>query len=173
MYLHLRGGKKCRWLSLAKCADLLLKVLEQNNATKVPRLLYQDVLIMAHNEGACCASTTEHRGPTHTHTVQATWLSSLKIIRHHYEFPCFLLPPLVHFIHVLELWEWLMQLTCSHHEFSLCYYICTLWEHGRHDYGDGINTRACAHAHTNGDAVIIVALSLVQFKVWLKEKFDN
>lgn len=88
------------------------------------------------------------RTRTHTRTDQATWLSSLKIIRHHYEFPCFLLPPLVHFIHVLELWEWLMQLTCSHHEFSLRYYICTLPEprlRGWHQH-----TRARTYTHKIG-----------------------
>lgn len=38
---YLERGKKTqsRYLSHVKCVDLLLKVLEQNNATKVPGLL--------------------------------------------------------------------------------------------------------------------------------------
>lgn len=70
-----------------------------------------DVVIMAHNEGPCLplciyqATLTTYTS-THTHTCTgqaAARLSSPKIIRHQNEFPCFFSPPLVRFIHVLEL----------------------------------------------------------------------
>ena len=117
-----RGKKKnCRYLSHVKCVDLLLKVLEQNNATKVPRLLYLGWMYslwpIMKGPAYRCASTKQHWRPTHRHTCAhrdihthtytgqaAARLSSPKIIRHQNEFPCFFFSPLlVHFIHVLEL----------------------------------------------------------------------
>lgn len=111
--------KNFRYLSHVKCVDLLLKVLEQNNATKVPRLLYLGWMYslwpIMKGPAYRCASTKQHWWPTHTHTHRdihthtytgqaAARLSSPKIIRHQNEFPCFFFSPLlVHFIHVLEL----------------------------------------------------------------------
>lgn len=43
-----------------------------------------------------------------------------------------------------------MQLTCSHHEFSLHHYMGTLQEPGRLNYSDGINMHALrANTHTH------------------------
>lgn len=44
--------------------------------------------------------------------------------------------------------DWLMQLTCSHHEFSLHHYMGTLQEQGSCDYRDAINMRTLTETHT-------------------------
>lgn len=91
---------------------------------------------------------------THTHTgLAAARLSSPKIIRHQNEFPCFFfffffLPLFILFM-CWNSGDWLMQLTCSHHEFSLHHYIGTLQEHGSCDYRDGINMHTLTETHTH------------------------
>lgn len=121
-----------------------------------------DVLIMAHNEGPClplCASTQQQWRPTQTHTdthicmhthtypgQAAARLSSPKIIRHQNEFSCFFSffppPPLFVLFMCWNSGDWLMQLTCSHHEFSLRHYMATLQERGSWCYNDAINMHA-------------------------------
>lgn len=152
--------KKCRYLSHVKCVDLLLKVLEQNNATKVPRLLYLGWMYslwpIMKGPAYCCASTQQHWWPTLTHTLThtntgqaAARLSSPKIIRHQNEFPCFFSLPLF----ILFMWwnsgDWLMQLTCSHHEFSLHHYMGTLQEQESCDYRDAISMHKLTETHRN------------------------
>lgn len=42
-----------------------------------------------------------------------------------------------------------MQLTCSHHEFSLHHYMDTLQEQGNSDYRDAINMHTLTETHTD------------------------
>lgn len=150
--------KNCRYLSHVKCVDLLLKVLEQNNATKVPRLLYLGWMYslwpIMKGPAYRCASTQQHWRPTHTHTHTYTYtgqaaarLSSPKIIRHQNEFPCFFFLPLFVLFMCWNSGDWLMQLTCSHHEFSLHHYMGTLQEQGSCDYRDAINMHTLTETH--------------------------
>lgn len=83
----------------------------------------------------------------------AARLSSPKIIRHQNEFPCFFfffLPLFVLFMY----WnsgDWLLRLTCSHHEFSLHHYMGTLQEQGSCDYRDAINMQTLTETHTHAE----------------------
>lgn len=109
--------EKTNWrhLSHVRCADLLLKVMKQTNATKVLKLLYPwwmySLWPIMKGCAYCCANTDDLHTHTytcmHTHTYAgqaAARLSSPKIIRHQNEFSCcFFAPPPVHFIHVQAL----------------------------------------------------------------------
>lgn len=61
---YLDKKNECRYLSHVKCVDLLLNVLEQNNATKVPRMLYLGWMYslwpIMKGPAYRCASTQQH-----------------------------------------------------------------------------------------------------------------
>lgn len=131
-----------------------------NNATKVPRLLYLGWMYslwpIMKGPAYRCASTQQHWRPTHTHIRTHTYtgqaaarLSSPKIIRHQNEFPCFLFLLLFILFMCWNSGDWLMQLTCSHHEFSLHHYMDTLQEPGSCDYRDAINMHTLTGTHTH------------------------
>lgn len=169
---HSEGKKTCRYLSRVECVDFLLKVLEQNNATKVPGLLYLGWMYslwpIMKGPAYRCASTQQHRRPPHTHThtqvhahtytytgQASARLSSPKIIRHQNEFPCFFFFLLLFILFMY--WnsgDWLLQLTCSHHEFSLHHYMGTLQEQGSCDYRDAINMHTLTETHARTGAEV-------------------
>lgn len=52
-----------------------------------------------------------------------------------------------------------MQLTCSHHEFSLHHYMGTLQEHGSCDYWDAINMHGLTETHTHTQTHAFIQMS--------------